>query len=273
MRPRTAAVLWRLRIVRRAAQRGRCAARMCWGLFAWLLARHVLVPAGMMEPRPAPSHGAAHHCAERPRLRNREIDMADDGDEDQNENDVVQNDADLAQQRRELQWEPHWNSGQQEAQRSQIDREEQHFLTAVVLPSLNRRLLVPTHVRDQFRAEPPLLLFFEVHVGQPVDALKDRGDETGYAGVRMNHAGRFQAADQTGHPSEDWSPDRHAAEEGDKERERHRPMNQPRRETVPDDLVCDDDIVAIASTHDGSVDSSDCAHVRSSGGTFGPYLV
>src|SRR5438309_10955941 len=95
-RPRTAAARAWLPICPRAARRVHCAARTLPNLF--LLPRHILVPAGMMEPRPPPRDSSARHGTERSRLGGRaEVDVGDQADEEQDERDVVDQDAYLAE--------------------------------------------------------------------------------------------------------------------------------------------------------------------------------
>src|SRR5262249_34747857 len=99
-----------------------------------------------------------------------------------------------------------------------------------------------------------------------------RGGE-GDAGPGVQPAADGQAAEDQGHPPEDRRPDRHAGQAGDDEEDRHRPVDHPRRQFVPDDLVADHDVLAIASDVDrGGTGSADLAHDSPpvSFGFFGP---
>src|SRR5258708_40000791 len=110
----------------------------------------------MVKLRPLARHRSSSHRAKSSRLGKREVDVPDDREEHQDERNVVQENADLAEQSRKLEREPHRNSSQQETDRREIDGIEQHLLPAVVLPTLRRRLIFPFEILNQLRSEPAL---------------------------------------------------------------------------------------------------------------------
>src|SRR5581483_5364799 len=128
------------------------------------------------------------------------------------------------------------NSGEQEPERCEVDGEEVDLLTAVVLAGVRFDLTLPVEVTEQLRSDPALLVLAEMHIAEPVEELEDRCDEERDAGIRMNHAGGVEAADEARHPAEQRGPDRHTGDHRDDEGDRHGPVNDPRGHTVTDDL-------------------------------------
>src|SRR5438045_391929 len=199
----------------------------------------------MMESRPATRHRAARHGPECSRFgRTAEIDMPDHAEHETDECNVMDENADLAQQDGETQRKPHRNPRQQKSNRAETDRPEEKDLAAVVLPAFLD--VLPSHVSERLSTEPSLLVLVQMHVRQPVKKLHGRCDEEQHAYIWMDHTRRFETADERGHPSEDWCPDRHAADRCDDERQRDRPMDQARCQAMANDLIARDDVVATA---------------------------
>src|ERR1051325_5474742 len=116
------------------------------------------------------------------------------------------------------------------------------------------RLFVVAMFRHQLRRPPrALLVGTEMHVPEPVEELQHRHEEEEHAGVRMDDARDLEPADERRHPAEERRPDRHAGDEGEKERERDRPVNEARGAPVADDLALDDDVLAVPRHDDGSL--------------------
>src|SRR5437899_5621482 len=130
------------------------------------LARYLAKPARVMQPRPAPRHRAAGHRSERSRFgRGAEVNVKDHSYEEADKGDIVQDDGDLPKKRREAQWEPHRNSGDQKPDRAEADCPEEELLAAVVLSALLGRLLFPSHVARHYGCTPPIFLIgSKVHV-------------------------------------------------------------------------------------------------------------
>src|SRR5438309_3926025 len=145
---------------------------MWWLGFPSLPARHFLEPAGMMELRPATGHRAAGHRPVRPRLGSRaEVDVSDDADDEADEREVVNQDADFTDPHGKQQRKPHRNAGQKKSERPETDGPEEEDLPTVVLAAFFDAL--PAHVGKRFSAEPALLVFVQMHIGKPVEKLKD----------------------------------------------------------------------------------------------------
>src|ERR1017187_821950 len=95
------------------------------------------------------------------------------------------------------------------------------------------------------RAEPVLFVRLELHVAQPVEELEGGDHREDDARPRVNEPAEREAPEEVRHPAEKGRPDRHPGEHRDEEAERDAPVDEARREAVPDDLVSDGDVFTI----------------------------
>src|SRR6266508_4256033 len=154
---------WGASSAARVARRRQAAATSSVGSMAILtrdraiLAGDLAEPATVMQPRPAPVDGAAGHRVEGARLGGgAEVDVEDDGHEEQRHHGVVQQDRRLAQEAAEpaeQHREPEDDAGDEQCQRAQADGEEEQLLAAVVLADLFV-LARELQILNQLRTEP-----------------------------------------------------------------------------------------------------------------------
>src|SRR3954471_8840197 len=124
----------------RSARRSNCSETLS---AAGLLTRHFAETARMMEPGPGPGHRTSRDGAERSRLPDgAEVDVEDDRHHEEDEGDVVDDVARLAEELVEREREPHHEPRRQEPDGAGEHRPEEHLLARVVLPHLRVVALV-----------------------------------------------------------------------------------------------------------------------------------
>src|SRR6267154_1894453 len=163
---------------------------------AGLLTRHFAEPARMMEAGPRPGHRPARHGAESARLADgAEVDVEHDRHEEEDEGDVVDDVARLAEDLAEAEREPHHDPGDEQADGAGDDRPEEQLLAGIVLADFRVVALV-AHVLDEAGPDPGLLLLAHAHLGSPVERHPEGEDEEGDAGPGVEPAADIEAADQ-----------------------------------------------------------------------------
>src|SRR5437763_5285298 len=233
----------------RAARRSNCETTSAAGLFT----RHFAEPARMVQAGPGPRHSPPRHRAEGSRLAGgAEVDVEDDRHEEEDEGDVVDHVARLAEDLVEGEREPHHDAGDENADRSDDDGPEEELLARVVLAHFGVVALV-AHVLDEARTDPGPLLLGHAHLGSPVERHPEGEDEEGDPRPGMDHAASIEPAEQPRQPAEHGRPDGQACEEAEEERHRHEPVRHANHQTVaPDDVADHEVLVALGADHAGT---------------------